>query len=198
MIRFLKILLPIAAIGVFASLFLFSNARFSDGISFDGVDLSSLEEGLKLANPRFTGTTNRGEPFLVTAEWALPNAPQPTRVELSKVAGEFVLNDGRLIVLSADTGILRPEDKVLFLTTGAKLTTSDGYEVSADRASINARTEEMEASGEIMARGPIGEITSDTMRAARVVVNGDDSAYIWFEKRVRVRIDQPNMARNPG
>lgn len=198
MIRALKFILPTAALAVFASLFLFSNARFSDGISFDGVDFSSLEEGLKLANPRFTGTTNRGEPFIVSADWALPDGPQPEKVELSNVVGEFVLKDGLLITLSADMGVLRPDDKVLNLTEGARLTTSDGYVVSASSAIINADTEEMQATGQVVASGPIGKITSDSMRASRIDVNGDDSAYIWFEKRVKVRIDQPNMAKKPG
>ena len=47
MIRALKIGLPVLALAVFASLFLFNSARYSDQISFDGVDLSALEEGLK-------------------------------------------------------------------------------------------------------------------------------------------------------
>ncbi len=197
-VRGLKVLLPLAALAIFGSLFVFSSARYSDGLSFEGVDLSSLEEGLKLAHPRFTGTTNRGEPFSVTAEWALPDAPRPQRVELSKVEGEFLLKDGRLITLAADTGVLRPDDKILNLGQGAKLTTSDGYLVSADSAVINAETNTMTATGNIHASGGLGEITSDTMRAARVVSNGSESAYIWFEKRVKVRIETPNMARIPG
>jgi len=193
-VRVLRILFPTLALAIFASLFLFSNARYSDGLSFDGVDFASFEEGLKLANPRFTGTTNRGEPFSVSAEWALPDAPRPQRVELSKVVGEFILKDGRLVTLSANSGVLRPDDKILTLGEGSKLTTSDGYVVTANSAVINADTNTMTATGNISASGALGQITSDKMRAARVVENGKESAYIWFENRVKVRIETPNMA----
>lgn len=197
LVRGLKILFPALALAIFASLFLFSNARYSDGLSFDGVDFGSFEEGLKLANPRFTGTTNRGEPFSVSAEWALPDAPRPQKVELSKVVGDFMLQDGRHLTLAAQTGILRPDDKVLTLGEGAKLTTSDGYVLSANSAVIDANTNTVTASGDIHASGAIGQITSDSMRATRVVENGIESAYIWFENRVKVRIETPNMAGAP-
>ena len=197
MIRALKIGLPVLALAVFASLFLFNSARYSDQISFDGVDLSALEEGLKLVNPRFTGATNRGEPFTVVAEWALPDGPRPERVELSAVTGEMNLIDGRVVTLAADTGVLEPKKNVLSLDDGVRFASSDGYQVTAGAAVLNAATETLTAQGEVTATGPIGRIRADRMRAERKTVDGseDKSAYIWFENRVKVRIEKPNLAQ---
>ena len=64
-VRALKFGLPALALAVFGSLFVFSSARYSGGVSFDGVDVSSLREGLRLQNPRFTGATKAGEPFSI-------------------------------------------------------------------------------------------------------------------------------------
>lgn len=214
-IGLLKIALPLAALGVFASLFLFSSARFGGGISFDGVDVSALEEGLRITNPRFTGATDKGEPFVVTADWALPDGPRPERVELSAVVGEITLADGRRVTLSAAAGVLEPKAKVLTITEGAVLASSDGYEVTADSARLDVAAEALTASGMVVATGPLGRITADEMRAHRAVpaaargdaedaaAGGDDDggpkeAYIWFEKRVKVRIDSARMARAPG
>lgn len=205
-VRVLKIALPLAAVGIFASTFLFSNARFAskDGLSFDGVDLSALDEGLKLANPRFTGATNRGEPFSVTAKSALPDGPKPTEVAMEDVTGQIQLEDGRVVTLSAEMGVLYPQEKVLDLTKGARFATSDGYSVSAATARMEAETSTVSAAGGVMAEGPIGRITSDELRATRGpdraegAAATDKAVYIWFEKRVKVRIDRPNLAQDPG
>ena len=200
-IRAAKIGLPLAALGVFASLFIFSNARYADGISFEGVDLSALEEGLRLVEPSFTGATNRGEPFTVDADWALPDGPRPERVELSGVRGEIRLVDDRNIVLRADMGVLEPKANILTLTEGVRFASSDGYEINASRARIDANDDSLVATGGVTATGPIGQISAERLRATRKTPEGADAgvrkgAYIWFENRVKVRIDQPKLAQD--
>lgn len=199
-IRWLKIGLPAAALAVFASLFIFSSARYSDQITFEGVDLSALQEGLRLIEPRFTGATNRGEPFTVSAEWALPDGPRPTRVELNSVSGEINLIDGRVVSLSSAAGVLEPKANILTLVDGVRFASSDGYEVTASTARLDAENEVLTAEGEVTALGPIGRIRADRMRATRVASAGADEsvekgAYIWFENRVKVRIENPNLAQ---
>lgn len=202
MIGGLKIGLPLVALGIFASIFLFSNARFGEGVSFDGIDASALEEGLRLTNPSFTGETAKGEPFTVAAVWALPDGPRPETVELSEVTGEIALEDGRIVTLQATAGVLRPKDKRLALSEGAELTSSDGYSLTAKTAHFDAAAETLEAEGDVVATGPIGRITADRMRVERVErtdgENGAKDAYIWFENRVKVRIESARLARAPG
>ncbi len=215
-IRALKILLPTAALGVFASLFVFNSASYDDAISFDGVDLAALNEGLRLVNPRFTGATNRGEPFTVSAAWAQPDGPRPERVELNSVAGEINLVDGRIVTLSAESGVLFPRENLLTLDDGVRFASSDGYLVTALSARLDAENETLTAEGEVTASGAIGKISADSMRAERWLraagdEGGDDAAarsetapeaaakkkdaYIWFENRVKVRIEDPKLAQ---
>ncbi|MEX2518397.1 MAG: hypothetical protein WD969_03580 [Paracoccaceae bacterium] len=199
-----KIGLPLFALGVFAALFVFNGARYDSRISFDGVDLSALDDGLRLTNPRFTGATKRGEPFTVAAAWALPDGPKPETIELSEVTGEINLADGRLVTIAAAGGMIRPKANHVALSGDVRLVTSDGYRLEAEHAALDAETEEMTASGGVMAEGPLGRITADRMRATRTPspdtegAPGGEDAYIWFENRVRVRVEQPNMAREPG
>ena len=200
LIRALKFGFPALALMVFGSLFVFNSARYSDQISFEGVDLSALEEGLRLVEPRFNGATNRGEPFTVSAEWALPDGPRPERVELNSVSGEINLIDGRVVTLSADTGVLEPKANILTLTDGVRFASSDGYEITASTARFDGDAEELTARGDVVAEGALGRIRADRMRAMRIAPEGADetvekSAYIWFENRVRVRIEEPNMAK---
>lgn len=203
-VSLLKIGLPIFALGVFAALFVFNGARYDSRISFDGVDLASLEEGLRLTNPRFTGATKRGEPFTVIAAWALPDGPNPETIELSEVSGEISLADGRTVTVSAAGGVIRPKVNHVALSGDVRLITSDGYTMQAEEAALDAEAEVVTASGGVMAEGPLGRITAETMRATRAPMSNaegasqGEGAYIWFENRVRVRIERPNMAREPG
>lgn len=200
-VRALKIGLPLVALGVFASLFLFNNAAFDGRISFDGVDVSALDDGLKLTNPRFTGATRRGEPFTVTAAWALPDGPQPEKIELSEVKGDIDLADGRHLTLTARAGLIRPDDNHVALSDAVRLETSDGYTVTAEAAAFDAQTEKVTATGDVVAESALGRIAADRMRATRPPVEGakpGEGAYIWFENHVRVRIEASAMARPRG
>lgn len=200
-VRALKIALPLVALAVFGALFVFNGARFDDRISIDGVDLSSLDEGLKLTNPRFTGSTGRGEPFVVTADWALPDGPDPERVDLSGVKGEIQLAAGRLVTLEAVSGVLHPKSRDVSLSGGVRLNTSDGYHLTAETAAFDPATEEVSAAGDVVAESALGRITAETMRARQPAAEAEESgegAYIWFENRVKVRIEASRMAGQGG
>lgn len=193
-VRTLKIVLPLFAVGVFASFFIFSGG-YDDRISFDGVDLASLDEGLKIANPKFEGVTAKGEPFTVTAVSALPDGPDPDEVKLDTVKGEIDTADGRKVTVGASAGVLYPKAKTVDLTDGVHLKTSDGYSLTAQTGSFDSRAGELTANGAVTVVGPMGRITAEHMRAIRK--KGDaqqdgESAYIWFKNRVTVRIDRPN------
>ena len=189
-VRAAKVGLPLIAVGIAASFFLLSNARYEDAVTFDGVDLSALGEGLKLTNPRFTGATARGEPFTVTAEWALPDGPQPENVELSKVSGELNMIDGRFVELSALSGNLQPKANVVELSGSVAFMSSDGHELRASRALLEADKNLLTAEGPVLAKGPMGRIEAGSLRVER---RGEDGDFIWFENRVKVFIDKPNQ-----
>ncbi len=188
-----KIGLPLFALGVFAALFVFNGARYDARISFDGIDPSSLSEGLKILNPRFTGATRKGEPFTVSAASALPNGPKPTRIELEDAKGEIALADGRNVTATAKGGVLLPKANEVRLSGGVRIETSDGYRLTAPEAALFADEDKVTAEGGVEAEGPLGRITAERLRATRG--EAGEGAYIWFEERVKVRIDRPDAER---
>lgn len=200
LVRVLKIVLPLVALGIFAALFVVNSSLFNSGVSFDGLGAEG-GDGLRLTNPRFTGATKQGEPFLITAAWALPDGPKPQKVDLSEVQGEINLADGRVVTIKAAEGVFLPETRHVSLSGDVTLDTSDGYRLTAARAALDSGAEILTASGGVTARGALGEIAAEEMRATKAPEGGantGEGAYIWFEKRVKVRIEQPDMAGQGG
>lgn len=136
-------------------------------------------------NPRFAGATSEGLPFSVTADWALPDAPDPTEVQLGDLQGEIIVDSGETLRLTAATGDYRPKDRLLTLGGGVVVTTSDGYRMTADAARADIDRQTLVVDGPVRGEGALGAIDAASMRAER----RGEANYIWFEGGVRVRIE---------
>lgn len=198
LVRALKIVLPLLALALLSSIFLWPReTHFDGGLVYTSADLVALGEGLAVTRPRIAGATAAGEPFVVTAERAVPDGPDPEAVELERVRAEFRQDDGREIALAAEEGALRPKAQTLSLSGDVALDTSDGYRVRTERVEADLEDGELVAPGPVSAEGPRGSITAGSFRARRVAPPeaGDDPAalgalapgdYLWFEGGVRV------------
>jgi lipopolysaccharide export system protein LptC len=196
-VRRLKIGLPLIALAMLSALFLWPrDSGFDGGLVYSAADLLALGEGMTVSNPRFTGSTEAGEPFQVRADSATPDGPDPASVALDAVEAELDQTDGREVRLTAEEGELRPKDNMLSLQGKVAIRTSDGYVVQTDRVIADLRSRTVSAPGPVRAEGPRGAIEAGSFRAARIEA-ADERAegaerlapgdYFWFENRVKVR-----------
>ena len=170
---------------------LFPADEFGGDISIDGVRVDP--EGLRLENPRITGSARDGRPFAVTAEWALPDGPDPKAVTLGPLEGETMAGERRL-TLTARGGAFRVEEERLSLEGGVALETSDGWRLLASAAEIDLDDQTLDASGPVTGSGPRGDLEAGSMRAERRA----DGDYLWFEDGVRLRIAPPDDPAESG
>lgn len=188
-VRLLKWALPLAAMALIASIFVAPTPRLTAGFDFDGVAFEA-GEGLRLTRPRFTGRTDDGRPFVVRADWALPDAPDPDRVELGPLTGAVEIEAGRSLTLTAPGGAILPRSDRLRLRGGVTARLDGGYSLRAEDADVDVAAETLAATGPIRGAAPGAALSAATMRAAR----RSDGDYIWFEGGVRVTLD-PAAAR---
>ena len=184
-VAWMKVLLQLGAVALIAAIFV--TARDTGDLTkiFTAEELATLGAGLRLDNPRFAGVTERGEPFAIRAEWALPDSALPQLIDLERPEGEIELSDGRTIASRADFGRMNRENNTLVLEGGVVLDTSDGYHVETGLVEIDLDTKTAIAPGPVSGTGPRGQIDAGSFRAAA----GEDSigaGKIWFENRVRV------------
>jgi len=198
LVRRLKIGLPLLALALLSAIFLLPGRNDLDlGLVYSSADLIKLGEGLSVSRPRIEGSTAQGEPFVVEAEMATPDGPDPTLVELDAVRAAFTQAEGRRIDIAAAHGALKPKAQALALDGSVTLTTSDGYEVTTERVEADLKSGAAVAPGPVSAKGPAGSIDSGSFRARRIEAGRETEGsetlgdlppgdYLWFENGVRV------------
>ena len=184
-VRWMKIALPIGALVLIGLIFLVGKDRGAVIDLEDASNAALLGAGLKLENPRFAGTTDDGDPFVVTARSALPDGAMPDRIDLEQPAGEVRLGDGMTVKVNATDGQMFRKDEKLNLTGDVTLTTSNGYEAATDRVEMDLAAKTAIAPGPIEANGPRGSIRADRLKVQRTDLERGDVT-IRFEGNVRV------------
>ena len=164
MVRVLRIAFPLVALILLTSIFLYSNTRkIRDGLIIPDAELAELAIGQKITNPHFSGVTNAGDAFSISAEWALPDAPRPDTIDLSKPVTTIDFQDGRSLKTRSASGSLDLQKNEATLSGGVSLLTSDGYDARSDELILNFETGNVESPGPVVAEGPLGSIEAGAM-----------------------------------
>ena len=188
LVTILKVGLPLVALGMLSALFLIQtdDSLSGGGISFTQGDMDALGEGLSVSNPVLTGTSEAEDRFRFTADRVVPDAAPPTRADMTNVAGRIDLDRGASIDLSAPTAALDLRTQNIALGGPVHITTSDGYDMRARDMRIDLAKGVLEATESVESRGPLGHITSGSLRVAPSTP-GDMTARLFsFGNGVRV------------
>lgn len=184
-VRWMKVVLPITAISLILMIFLIGKDRDAVIDLGDARNAAVLGAGLKLENPRFSGTTEDGDPFVVTARSALPDGAMPDRIDLDAPSGEIRLNDGIRLTVEARDGRMFRKDELLHLMGDVTLVSSNGYTAKTDRVELDLATKTAVAPGPVAAKGPLGSIRADRLQVDRATPETRDVT-IRFEGNVRL------------
>lgn len=182
-VTWLKILLPLLALAVLGTVFLFnSNDGFEAGFSFSQADLDTLENGSSLNRPQIDGITEKGEPFQVIAEKITSVDGDQNEVMVTALAGRFSFATGAWAKLRADTAHLSVASQILMLENGGELEISDGNIATVRRLEVQLSTGEMQGEG-IVANGPLGRISAENFR---IEAGEGENRVLWFENQVKM------------
>lgn len=184
-VRWMKVLLPVAAVVLIGLIFLTGEDRDAVVDVESAANVAALGAGLKLENPRFAGTTDNGEPFVVTARSALPDGAMPDRIELELPEGEAHLSDGLKVKITANTGQMFRKDEQLHLNGDVVVETSNGYRAMTDIVELDLDTKTAKIPGAVRATGPLGGLDADRVHITPSAPNSKNVT-VRFEGNVRV------------
>jgi lipopolysaccharide export system protein LptC len=188
----LKVGLPLVAVGLLASLFVVqTDDRIGGEVVFSPGDVKALGSGLKVTNPTFTGTTRGEDRFRFTADLVEPDAAPPERALITALAGTLELHNGPEVTFTAATGDLDIPTQRLDLSGEVVISTSDGYRLVTDKATLDLRAGAFVAGDQVETTGPLGAITSGSLHVAPAAATGEARRFS-FGDGVRLIYDPPD------
>ncbi len=194
-VAILKLGLPLVALGLLASVFLVqTDDRLGGSLAFSEGDIEALGSGLRLTNPVFTGTTRADDRFRFTAALVVPDAAPPKRAAITTLAGTLDLREGPSVSVAAATGDLDIASQRLDVAGNVEITSSDGYVLRTDKATIDLRGGSFVAGDTVTTTGPLGRITSGTMLVTPAAATGEARRFS-FGNGVHVLYDPPDPKR---
>lgn len=178
-----KIALPLAALGVLATLFLLSriSAPGSDGLTIlPQAEVTRLLKEQRLTAPTYAGVTRDGTQIALAAESARRDPDTPGRTIADVVTVSLDLADGTKAGITADHGTMDRDAGQLVLEGDTTVTTSTGYRIQSQQVITSLDDTEVIAPGQVTAEGPPGRLEAGSMRLA--TRPGDPDNYLLVFK----------------
>lgn len=163
-VGWLKVALPLTALGLLSTLFLVSNRIDPEAaIPYATVDVEARMREPRLTKPAYAGTTADGSALTMQAEEARPALTPGAPSTATKITASLTTPDGKRTDLRADDALLDADANLLNLKGNVIVTNSTGYRVVTEAMQANLAKTELASQAPVKATGPAGQITADAM-----------------------------------
>lgn len=178
-----KIILPMVALGLLSTVFLFSRQIDPEGaIPFADVDLEARLREQRLSKPNYATTTEDGSALTIVAESAAPIL-EGGGGTAENIVARLKRTDGITIDMTSDSGMIQGS-KSLTLTGNVAIDTSDGYSLRSDKMISAMNRTDITSPGPITGTGPFGDLQAGRMHLT--VPENQDGILAVFEGGVRL------------
>lgn len=191
MVAWLKILLPLTALGILSTLFLLSrNIDPTTTIPFTTIDLRERAASQQITAPEFAGATEDGDLIAFRAVSARPDPERASRLIAETLDARIELASGSIITFRANGGLLEDAADRAELTGDVIVESSTGYTVTTDKLISGMREIHAETPGNVEGIGPPGKFS-----AGRMLITGgevDDNVQMLFTGGVKLLYVPPD------
>jgi lipopolysaccharide export system protein LptC len=161
----LKIILPLIALGLLASIFLLSRRIDpTDTLPFTQVDVADRAREPRLTTPAFSGVASDGSKVTLNASDMRPNLTRPGSGTATDLRARMVSLTGEITEVVADHGWIDTEAGTYELTGAVRADLSSGYSIAAPKMTGSLNASSLDATGPVTATAPVGRITADAMQ----------------------------------
>lgn len=164
-VSWVKVVLPLLALALLASLFLLSRAPDPDAaLPFADIDIEQIAREQRLSRPRFAGTLEDGREFVLVSNTAAPVPGAPNRIQVDGIEADLELTGDDHARLIAEAGIIDLSDQSADLSGSVRLTTETGYRVESDRITVGMNVLQIDSPEAVTVTGPQFRLTAGAMR----------------------------------
>ncbi len=165
LVLWLKIILPLAALGLLATLFLFGRAVSpEDAIPYASSNIADLVKEPRVTTPVFAGMTADGAALTIRADEARPGvAGSANAGSATDMSGLIEMPGGSTATMTAKVARMDQTARQAILTGGVNLASSTGYTVVTDGMSVALDETDVTSLAPVVANGPAGTIHAQGM-----------------------------------
>ena len=184
LVSLLKIALPLLALAIMSTLFLFSRRiNPEDAIPYASVDVADRLREPRMTDAAYSGMTSDGSAISFSASEARPESGG--NANLSGVTGTLFSSDGSRTHLAALSIQIDQTAGTAVLGNDVEITTSTGYVVQMPELTVALDRTSMHSDGPITAQAPMGQLSAGEMELTAAGGNSGDYLLV-FNKRVRL------------
>lgn len=161
LVAWMKIVLPLIALGILSTLFLVSRTVDpGTTIPYADIDVERLAREARIGAPSYAGMTEDGAAVSFRAETARPG---DDAVTAQRPEARIELPTGRTILIEARSGRVDRQAGVAALAGEAVVETSDGYRIETEEAEARLDLTRVETLGPVRGEGPVGQFDAGRM-----------------------------------
>ena len=193
-VAFLKVVLPLAALAILSTLFLLSQSADPNAtIPFSDAEIAERIRDQQITEPRFAGTTERGDEVFLSATKAVPGGgDNPGAAQ--DLRGEIRLARGGVITMEAASGWVNVPSDVAEFRGQVTIVTDTGYTLVTDRLETAVKRIDATAPGPVAGDGPLGTLNAGAMRVM-APDNDAEATHLVFLNGVKLVYDPQSTKR---
>ena len=190
LIAWLKVLLPLAALGLLSTLFLLSrNINPVAAIPFAEAEIKERLLGEQITEPFFSGTTRSGDQVTLSARTVRLGEGHSNRTDDLSV--EIGLTSGTNVSLSSEMGSFDVADSELTLQGNVLIATSTGYNLTSETLTTSFDELSVVSPGPVSGKSPIGTLRAGQLRLERQP--GNENVHLNFTNGVELLYRPQNL-----
>lgn len=191
MMAWLRIVLPLLALGILSTLFLLSRSVDpSKTIPFVADEIENRVIDQQVTGPVFSGATANGDLISFVAATAKPDSAQGERLLAQDLAAHIDFPSGSHMDFAANEGVVNDRQQQAQLIGNTVITSSAGYRIVTDKLTTAMDRIEAETAGPVTGTGPPGRIDAGKMQIESDPDTGN--AHLLFTNGVKLVYDPAN------
>ncbi|MEL6570568.1 MAG: LPS export ABC transporter periplasmic protein LptC [Pseudomonadota bacterium] len=164
LVGWLKILLPIGALALLSTLFLFARNPANQTQEIPIAQIEAIAQEQQITAPQFSGLTDDGSIVAVQAVEAKPQADNPDTLLVERLTIDLDTPEGTKLNITSGTSELNTVDQTARLNGLSRVITSTGYTMETNGLTADLKTGEIVSDGELAIQAPFGDVTAGKVR----------------------------------
>lgn len=158
-VGWLKILLPLGALALLSTMFLFAR-QSGDAPTIPFAEIDQMARDQLITAPRFSGVADDGSVVEITALNAKPDGADLNSLTINKPRLTLNAADGTSLSIVAGAGVIDNTGQEARLDGLARLETSSGYKMETAGLVANLKSGEVTSQGRLAVQAPFGSVTA--------------------------------------